>query len=77
MDPKTGDIHYFENEEEKEELEKQLGRSLISLTEKQAKELQPLSKRKRKALLNGMSCPCASGKSFKKCCGKKYTKKKK
>jgi uncharacterized protein YecA (UPF0149 family) len=72
MDTRTGDIHYFENEETKKDFEQKLGRQLVPLTEKQAKELQPLSKRKRKALLNGMKCPCASGKSFKKCCAKKY-----
>ena len=74
MDPRTGDIYWFDNDAEKKAKEAQLEGLLVPLTEKQAKKLKPLSKRKRKALLNGMSCPCASGKSFKKCCAKKYKK---
>jgi uncharacterized protein YecA (UPF0149 family) len=72
MDTRTGKIYHFQDDEEKEAVEKQLGRKLAPLTEKQAKKLKPLSKRYRKKLLAGMSCPCASGKSFKKCCWKKY-----
>lgn len=75
MNPDTGAIHFFDNEEVRESYEKSIGRKLVPLTDKKAKELLPLSNRKRKALLRGMSCPCASGKSFKKCCWKKYQKK--
>ena len=72
MDPRTGEIHRFPTIETKEKYEKAIGRKLIPLTDKQANSLGPLSNRRRKALLAGMSCPCASGKSFKKCCWKKY-----
>ena len=72
MDLKTGEVHYFKNEKERKIFESTIGRKLVPLTEKQAKKLEPLSNRRRKALLAGMKCPCASGKSFKKCCWKKY-----
>ena len=72
MDPRTGEIHRFESEEARREFEKKTGRRFLPLTEEKAGELKPLSRRRRKALLAGMSCPCASGKSFKKCCWKKY-----
>ncbi|MFB5622942.1 MAG: SEC-C metal-binding domain-containing protein, partial [Nitrosarchaeum sp.] len=65
-------IYRFKDLKAVEEYEQQTGHKLVPLTEKQAKELKPLSKRLRKKLLNGMPCPCASGKSFKKCCYKKY-----
>jgi uncharacterized protein YecA (UPF0149 family) len=70
MDPRTGNIYSVPNKEALEKLEAQFGK-LVPLTDKQAKILIPLSKRRRKALLRGMACPCASGKSFKKCCAKK------
>lgn len=76
MDLTTGEIHKFASTEERIAFQKTLGRELFPLTEKQAKKLEPLSKRRRKKLLAGMSCPCASGKSFKKCCWKKYQKSK-
>lgn len=75
MDPRTGEILRFENEDAMKFYEKKIGRNLIPITEEQVKVLKPLSKRRRKALLAGMSCPCASGKSFKKCCWKKYQRK--
>jgi hypothetical protein len=74
MDVDTGEIHRFKNTELVKKFEKEYNTKLFPLTEEQAKQLQPLSKRRRKALLRGMSCPCASGKSFKKCCWKKYQK---
>jgi uncharacterized protein YecA (UPF0149 family) len=72
MDLDTGEIHRFERSELYEKWKKEHDKKLFPLTEEQAKELQPLSNRRRKALLGGMPCPCASGKSFKKCCWKKY-----
>ena len=72
MDVRTGNIYDLSGNAEREEVESKLGRKLAPLTEKQAAELRPLSKRRRKALLAGMACPCASGKSFKKCCWRKY-----
>ena len=75
MDPNTGQIYELQNEEEKKNLEKKLGHRVIPLTDKQAKELKPLSNRRRKALLSGGPCICGSGKSFKKCCWRKYQKK--
>lgn len=74
MDPRTGEIYDIENNEQLQKIQQKLGRELIPLTEKQAKELKPLSKRRRKFLLNGRPCPCGSRKSFKKCHGKKYLK---
>ena len=75
MDAKTGTI--FENLDEirKKFIQKKIGRKLIPLTDKQVKELKPLSKRRRKFLLKGKACICGSKKSFKKCCWKKYKKK--
>lgn len=75
MNPKTDKICDVSSKIVFEKLESQYGKS-VPLTKKQVNKLKPLSKRKRKALLSGMSCPCASGKSFKKCCLKKYQKKK-
>lgn len=77
MDPRTGDIHYFPDEEQRKKFEEMIGRKLIPLTEEQAKELKPLSKRKRKFLMRGKPCICGSDKSFKKCCWRKYRKKRK
>jgi uncharacterized protein YecA (UPF0149 family) len=71
MDPRTGEIYPIENSEQLKELNKRLRTQLVELTEAQAKVMAPLSKRMRKKLLAGMSCPCASGKSFKKCCSRK------
>lgn len=71
MDPRTGEIYAIRDKEHLKELETTLGK-LVPLTDERAKLLYPLSKRERKRLLRGMSCPCASGKSFKKCCAKKY-----
>lgn len=76
MNPDTGEIHRFEDIESLREYESEIGRKLVPLTEQQAKEMEPLSNRRRKKLLRGMPCPCASGKSFKKCCWKKYQKRK-
>ena len=72
MDPRTGDIYSVANADQLKALESRLRTKLVPLTEKQAQTMAPLSNRMRKKLLAGMSCPCASGKSFKKCCGKKY-----
>jgi hypothetical protein len=72
MDPMTGKIYDISNDIEQNKIEKSIGRRLIPLTKEQAKKLKPLSNRRRKELLAGMQCPCASGKSFKKCCWKKY-----
>jgi hypothetical protein len=71
MQPRTGEI--FENLTYDDFVNAVKVKSpLVPLTEKQFKILKPLSKRKRKKLYAGMSCPCASGKSFKKCNCKKY-----
>lgn len=75
MDPRTGEIYEIQNKEILKRLEDKFG-MLVPLTKEQHDELMPLSKRKRKALLNGMSCICGSGKSFKKCCWRKYQKRK-
>ena len=72
MDPRTGEIYQIRDDLELKAIESRIGRKLVPLDEAQAKELAPLSKRRRKALLNGMACPCGSGKSFKKCCWKRY-----
>lgn len=75
MDPRTGEIYDVPNETIFKKLEDKHG-PLVPLTEKQAKELKPLSNRERKRLLKGWACPCGSRKSFKKCCWKKYQKRK-
>ena len=72
MDSRTGEIYNFESENQLKAKEVELKRKLIPLTDKQAKILTPLSKRKRKFLMRHGSCVCGSGKSFKKCCLKKY-----
>lgn len=72
MDPRTGEVYRFVSETERHLFEQNTGKKLVPLTEQQANKMKPLSKRYRKKLLAGMACPCASGKSFKKCCWKKY-----
>lgn len=72
MDPRTGDIFDFPTVEAKLDFEKKTGCKLVPITEKQSKEWKSLSNRKRKKLLNGAPCICGSGKSFKKCCMRKY-----
>ena len=72
MQPSTGNIYEGLTEKKFVKLEKKFHEKLVPLTDKQFKMLNPLSKRKRKTLYAGMSCPCASGKSFKKCNCKKY-----
>lgn len=52
--------------------QKMFEKRLVPITDKQAKEFKPLSRRKRKFLLRNGSCFCGSGKSFKKCCYPKY-----
>lgn len=74
MDVNTGEIHYFEDNESRCKFENKIGYKLLSITDDQAKKLIPLSKRKRKFLMNNKPCPCLSGKSFKKCCARKYKK---
>jgi len=55
------------------ELAKRLGHNdIVPLTEKEAEIFKPLSRRRRKFLMQGKPCPCGSGKSFKKCHWKKY-----
>jgi len=77
MDIETGQIYTISNEEALRKIEAELGHKLVPLTDIQAKELKPLSNRMRKRLLSGGPCICGSGKSFKKCCWKKYQKGKK
>ena len=75
MDANTGKIYDVLDRKHLKEIESKLGNRLVPLTEVQALNLRTLSKRRRKALLAGMDCLCASGKSFKKCCYKKYSAK--
>ena len=75
MDPRTGEIYYAESQEELKELAKKMDTEFIPLSEDEVKELKPMSKRRRLFLMRGKPCPCLSGKSFKKCCWKKYKKK--
>lgn len=72
MDLSSGEIYDVCSREELEAIEEKLGRRLVPLSEPQAKTLRKLSNRQRKRLLAGGPCPCGSGKSFKKCCWKKY-----
>ena len=72
MDLETGEIYDIESLEALTTIEDKLGRRLVPLSEPQAKELRRMSNRERKRLLAGGPCPCGSGKSFKKCCWKKY-----
>ena len=72
MDIETGEIYEISSDDELRRLADKLGHQLVPLTEEHAKELAPLSNRMRKRLLSGGFCICGSGKSFKKCCRKKY-----
>lgn len=72
MQPSTGKIFDIESGDQLKKLEKQFNEKFIPLTEKQVKILKPLSRRKRKFLMKHGSCICGSGKTFKKCCWKKY-----
>jgi hypothetical protein len=83
MDPRTGEIHKFKDDRVFRRFVKKAGNPLIHLTEKEAAELEKIppsermkhiSKRRIRFLLKGKPCPCRSGKSFKKCCWKKYKK---
>jgi len=74
MDINTGKIYEVENEDHLKKLEVDLNTKLVPLTEKQAKNLKPLSNRKRKFLMKKGDCICGSLKSFKKCCYRKYKK---
>ena len=75
MDPRTGEIHRFRDKFSFLKKEKELGHKLVPLTEKQAFDLEHLPKRRRIFLMKQKPCPCGSGKSFKKCCWRKYKKK--
>lgn len=68
MHKDTGEIFSVDNIEHLKQLQVKHNNRLIPLTEKQVKILKPLSRRKRKWLMKNGSCPCGSGKSFKKCC---------
>jgi len=62
MDTRTGELHDLETLKEKfseEEIKNYLKEVKISLTEKQ---------RKTKKIGRNDTCPCGSGKKFKKCC---------
>ena len=72
MDPNTGEIYGIKNNEHLKQIQRRLGRRLVPLSGKEAIQLKPLSKRRRLFLLKGKPCLCLSGKSFKKCCWKKY-----
>ena len=74
MDSRTGELYEFKESEAPKmfEVEAKLGRRLVPLSKPQYTKLVPLSKRKRKRLLNGGACICGSGKSFKKCCSRRY-----
>ena len=74
MDIETGEIYEISSDDELRRLADKLGHQLVPLTEEHAKELAPLSNRMRKRLLSGGFCICGSGKSFKKCCWRKYQK---
>ena len=69
----TGEMFDIESQEHLKTLQAQFNNRLMPLTEKQAKVLKPLSKRKRRWLMKHGTCPCGSGKRFKKCCLKKYS----
>lgn len=68
----TGEIFDVKDEKHLKELQDRFDYKLIPLTKEQAKKLKPLSKRQRKFLMRKGSCICGSGKSFKKCCLRKY-----
>lgn len=68
MDPRTGRMYELTGQEDLGEA----AARLVRLTDEQAKVLRPLSRRQRKRMLKGWTCFCGSGKSFKKCCWKKY-----
>lgn len=70
MDCSTGKIYSKENTEEFEKALKELGdRKPLPLTDKQYKELKPLSLNKRKKRMRNKPCTCGSG---KKCCWNQY-----
>ncbi|KKM61886.1 hypothetical protein LCGC14_1527220 [marine sediment metagenome] len=84
MDSHTGQIHNFANEEELKKAKESLGDALVEIdekdmTKKQKKEMK-VSKYDTKSTLGKIrqttikkigrntSCPCGSGKKYKKCC---------
>ena len=82
MDCDTGRIYQIEGDtvgdrvaKQRELVEAFVGlhdRQLLQLTEDQAKELMPLSKKMRKNNMRNKPCICGSGVKFKRCCWSKY-----
>jgi uncharacterized protein YecA (UPF0149 family) len=68
MHKDTGEMFEVNDEDHLKQLQVRYNNRLLPLTEKQAKVLKPMSRRKRKWLMKHGSCPCGSGTSFKKCC---------
>ena len=82
MDCNTGEISRIhgdtdaELESKMDELrsafELENNRKLLPLTEGQAEELMPLSKKGRKNNMRNKPCVCGSGIKFKRCCWGEY-----
>ena len=78
MDCNTGKIYELQQAEAREmaeelhELEKEAGRRLAPLSERQHEELKPMGNIQRKGYMRNQPCVCGSGKKFKRCCWSKY-----
>lgn len=64
---------YRMTDEERRAFEQMRDAPLIPLDDSEAKELEPMSKSKRKGYMRNKPCLCGSGKKFKKCCWSLYT----
>lgn len=76
MDCRTGRIYSAESEEAMQELasefERENERQLVELSADEAERLMPEAPAKRKNWMRNKSCPCGSGKKFKRCCWSAY-----
>lgn len=72
MECRTGEIHYFDDEDKMKAFEDANDRKLLELTEDQVAELEPLSKKMRKNNMRNKPCVCGSGVKFKRCCWSKF-----
>ena len=76
MDCRTGKIYSAESEEAMEEMvanfEQESGRKVVELSADEAERLMPETPAKRKNWMRNKSCPCGSGKKFKRCCWSAY-----
>lgn len=72
MDCRTGRIYEADTQEAMAEIaskfEQENNRQMVELSADEAERLMPETPAKRKNWMRNKSCPCGSGKKFKRCC---------